>query len=387
MKFAQTQTTTLTLKVASLEQQLREAQTWMRVAADVDETPSLIITPSEPADTEHALPEVLPIKQYDDLEISFRELQLSLQSLRNRTALSSYDQILTPTLERLNDYLEDARVELEIRLTDSTHIMRTEEGAKLLERKGDDLRHDIDELERVLVAQEKETQELLPQRSSDIPSILPSTPPSPPTKTSPLVSSWTSFLPISRPSSPAPPPTFGDVMSTHLPAIRRQRSLTSSGLEAKKKESTDSPFPSTLPLDPASINSTTLSKPKPTNPALLEGLNLRIALPSALPPGNGLGEGRQRTTSLLGFGPAPRGPFAGTRVGSYKYAYNLKNTHSRTASLSNGSSSSLGLAGSSNGFSSLRIPSDTDSESAVDLNEKVEDGGEVSGGEDSDGVE
>ncbi|KAF9053732.1 hypothetical protein BDZ89DRAFT_1056303 [Hymenopellis radicata] len=106
-----------------------------------DDTPTIELTPSsdslptpsmeEGSSVERNLPEVPPSlpsphrllaelskvsRRYDNIQRAFRDCHLALQDLKQ--SLHEGSPILQTATERLNDYTEDARVELEIRIAD-----------------------------------------------------------------------------------------------------------------------------------------------------------------------------------------------------------------------------------------------------------------------------
>lgn len=268
--------------------------------------------------------------RYDDVQRGLRDCQLALKELMKTleeppsTSSSSpvdMPSVLRKAVERLIDFNEDARVELEIRIADEERVasgyeallsipgaMSQPDDAKMDEnemvtevhafvdgsdrvvakatqqfsQKLDDLQHDIASIKRTL-------HELALSTSED--SLSPSaTVPSAKTTASPSWSAWTpSFLSPPRSTSPAPP-TFGSVMTS--PRLRH-----SSSFSHPRERSND---------DPASD--------------LLASLGLRIVVPARSPTyayGSGLGASptgpphpgqpgpRQRTTSgmfMLGLG-------------------------------------------------------------------------------------
>ncbi|KAL7283746.1 hypothetical protein ACG7TL_003183 [Trametes sanguinea] len=264
--------------------------------------------------------------RYDNVQRGFRDCHLALKELKKAlseipspatTPASEMHALLRKAVDRLGDFNEDARVELEIRIADEERVASGYEAllsipgamshsdesenvdtAQMLKdisafvegtdravakatqsfgQKLDDLEHDIASIKRTL-------HELALSSSED---SLSATAPSARTSTSPSWSSWTpSFL--SPPRSTSPAPTFGSVMTS--PRLRHSSSFTRSR-EASASES-------------------------PTDP--LASLGLRIAVPSPVrsPTYGGLSAGaasggpqragpRQRTTSgmfMLGLG-------------------------------------------------------------------------------------
>ncbi|KAH9852781.1 hypothetical protein C2E23DRAFT_825296 [Lenzites betulinus] len=266
--------------------------------------------------------------RYDDVQRGFRDCHLALKELKKSlsdlpppptVSASDMHTLLQKAVDRLGDFNEDARVELEIRIADEERIasgyeallsipgalahaddVENVDANEMLKevrafvdgtdrvvgkathafaQKLDDLEHDIASIKRTL-------HELALASSED--PLLSAPASSARTTTSPKWSAWTpSFLSPPRATSPAP--TFGSVMTS--PRLRHSSSFT---------RPRDSPVES--PVDP------------------LSGLGLRIAVPSPVrsPVYGGLGVGagagaggpqragpRQRTTSgmfMLGLG-------------------------------------------------------------------------------------
>jgi hypothetical protein len=188
--------------------------------------------------------------RYDELQRAFRDCHLALRELSQmlQTVPPSTSSLPTPALQtilsRLDDFNEDARVELEIRIADEERVARgyatllavpgaiasaaeaqDVEGAvrafiegrdatvaraqSLFARKRDDLEHDIAALKRAV---HEFPQAQMP--SSPSPSSRPTTP-----ATTNTPSSWTSIAAglfvsgtSSRPASPSP--TFGAVVTS-----------------------------------------------------------------------------------------------------------------------------------------------------------------------------
>lgn len=234
------------------------------------------------------LAELTQVKhRYDDLQQAFRDCHLALQDLTKRisspnTSLPSKQGVSVPilrtALERLDDYTEDARVELEIRTADETLLTRgfetilsvpgalssssstspvtdhhgiddhhdaptqseielqvvsfvtgTDEAVQKalrgFSKKLEDIQHDVASLKRVIHD---------PDLGSLSPVPDPATPPPP-------GSGWSSWIRSSpgrspTPSSTSPAPTFGNIMTSprlrHSPSlINTKRSQVSSGAE------------------------------------------------------------------------------------------------------------------------------------------------------------
>lgn len=217
--------------------------------------------------------------RYDYLQRAFRDCHLTLKNLKNDVAsispVTETIAILQSAIQRLDDFNEDARVEVEIRITDEELTTRgyqtllavpgaiaddTEQvdvevrirafvdgtvqtiarATEQLTRKLDDLQHDIATVKRSL----HDLPELDLQR--------PSTP-----QPSANWSSWTHILGGPRSASPAPP-TFGTVMTSP----RTRHSLLQTQLYSGPKSS--------IEIAPASAR----SRPDP-----FESLGLRIPMP------------------------------------------------------------------------------------------------------------
>lgn len=253
------------------------------------------------------LPDLAKVKcRYDTLQRQFRDCHLALrdlQSLLSRSSASPTSRlapsILQAALSRLDDYNEDARVELEIRIADEELTLRgytallsipdalpsdpkmldsleakvinfingEEPGVRkalnVFGKKADDLLHDIAVLRQII-------QEYPTQVASS----------SQPLQEPPNVSSsWSSWIlgPRSPPAS-TPPPTFGNVMTT--PRLRHSSSTT---FPTKRLDSVD-PF---------------------------AGLGLRVPMPLTLS-GNDMSqkgnEKRDRTVSMFMLGLGARSP-------------------------------------------------------------------------------
>ncbi|EJD05769.1 uncharacterized protein FOMMEDRAFT_145188 [Fomitiporia mediterranea MF3/22] len=190
-------------------------------------------------------------ERYADAQRSLRDCHLSLQGLKQSSSLASASSnILDSVIERLSDYCEDARVELEIRIADEERIAKgyqallsipgalsgevNEEGMvrqiegfldgsdpavhraqDVLRRKLDDLQHDIASVKQVV-------------HCTSSPILIPDDiPPKHEEQPRPTASSWASWtgsiLTPSRSSSPAP--TFGTVVTS--PRLRHSSSSRS----------------------------------------------------------------------------------------------------------------------------------------------------------------
>ncbi|KAF7965229.1 hypothetical protein HWV62_44913 [Athelia sp. TMB] len=237
--------------------------------------------------------------RYDELQRAFRECHQTLKNLQDsieNVSGASGIVILKTATQRLDDFNEDVRVEVEIRIADEELTIKGYETlltipgaladdaeqdavegrikafvdgseksvAKAMQqfnRKLDDLQHDVASIKLALHELPEETE----------PAHHPSPPPTP------GWGSWTSLLGAApRPVSPAPP-TFGTVMTT--PRLRHSSSFTkpqTPGPGRKSSISIHDPNPNTrVSSDPYA------------------SLGLRIPMPS-------------HTPSSLGFGTPPR---------------------------------------------------------------------------------
>lgn len=244
-------------------------------------------------------------QRYDGLQRFFRDCDLALKDLRRELASLSDNlemtMVVQTAVERLRDFNEDARVELEIRISDEERICAgystllsipgalaeevdaseleneiqafvegTDKGVakatQQLTRKLEDLQHDIASIKLTVheLASSAEEQQSSPdgQQSQN------------------GWSSWTGgLLGSSRPSSPAPA-TFGSVMTSprlrHSPSLSRmssQRSLTDPD---NSNSSHNSPFTNlglripmpahVLPRRPSTLSASGLGKPAPGGP-------------------------------------------------------------------------------------------------------------------------
>lgn len=247
------------------------------------------------------------MSRYDDLQKSFRECHTALRELKKSLASIPHGDtvdLVRITVQRLDDFNEDTRVELEIRNADE---QRTAQAFQtLLKVKGAiPNEEEMSDLERKITAfvegTDKSVSRAMQQFSQklddlthDIASIkafihdLPDNVPEPSRSSGGWSTFTTSILgqrPHSRPVSPAP--TFGSVMTT--PRLRHTPSLP----HLRKS-------PTQELLDP------------------LAGLRLRIPIPSPIPVSSAPPIARpssrqQRTVSgmhMLGFG--PRGSLLGS---------------------------------------------------------------------------
>ncbi|KAI0823572.1 hypothetical protein BC628DRAFT_1324734 [Trametes gibbosa] len=266
--------------------------------------------------------------RYDNVQRGFRDCHLALKGLRKSLSdlpvssrAPTYDlhALLRTAVDRLGDFNEDARVELEIRIADEERVASgyeallsipgalahaddaenvdsnqmleeirafvdgtdraVEKATQSFSQKLDDLEHDIASIKRTL-------HELALSSSED--SLLSAPASSPRTTTSPKWSGWTpSFLNPPRSTSPAP--TFGSVMTS--PRLRHSSSFT-----RPRDSHIDSP------TDPLANLGLRITVPSPVRSPVYGGLSAG--------PGSGLGGPprtvpRQRTTSgmfMLGLG-------------------------------------------------------------------------------------
>lgn len=255
--------------------------------------------------------------RYDDLQRAFRDCHLTLKDLQASIAAAAPATatiaLLKTATQRLDDFNEDARVEVEIRIADEELTIRGYEtllavpgaiaddaehaavkdriGAfvggtekpvaramEQLRRKLDDLQHDVASVKFALHA--------LPE---DVP-------PRPQTPQTPGWSSWTSILGGSpRPVSPAPP-TFGTVMTT--PRLRHTASLTQPHLPLPSPGS----HKSSAPPDPYASLGLRIPMPSHTHAHTPSSPSLGLGLPSSRG-GNGAARSRALSTMYtLGLG-------------------------------------------------------------------------------------
>ncbi|KDQ13162.1 hypothetical protein BOTBODRAFT_396929 [Botryobasidium botryosum FD-172 SS1] len=200
--------------------------------------------------------------RYDSVQRSFRDCNVTLTALKSDintnftspptqpTSVSS--EVLRTAVGRLEDFNEDARVELEIRIADEARLAKgyetvlsvpgalvnEKERRKLVaevtafvegtseqlvkaqetfKRKLDDLQHDIAALKLAIH-----------ENVLDQPTSVEAAPPQPVQPTPQRWSSWTpTFLSPSRPTSPSPTATFGSVMTSHRSSTSSLRSPSS----------------------------------------------------------------------------------------------------------------------------------------------------------------
>ncbi|KIL67135.1 hypothetical protein M378DRAFT_329900 [Amanita muscaria Koide BX008] len=240
----------------------------------------LNLSESLPPSQHHLLAQLAEVShRYDEMQRAFHDCHFALDGLKKSLPSTSSghpisSDALNMALERLNDYVEDARVELEIRIADEALLSRgyqtllsvsgamsfpapsaadgsiylpseveleieafvhgTEPGIQKaqdsLTNKLFDVQHDIAVLKRVIHDQEVPSIQR-PQLSPSLSPLLKPVPASAPVA-SEMNSGWKSWLrgPSSRPSSPAP--TFGDVMTS--PQLRHSPSLGGAGRTMRK---------------------------------------------------------------------------------------------------------------------------------------------------------
>ncbi|KAM6500160.1 hypothetical protein JOM56_003174, partial [Amanita muscaria] len=240
----------------------------------------LNLSESLPPPQHHLLAQLAEVShRYDEKQRAFHDCHFALDGLKKSLPSTSSghpisSDALNMALERLNDYVEDARVELEIRIADEALLSRgyqtllsvsgamsfpapsaadvsiylpseveleieafvhgTEPGIQKaqdsLTNKLFDVQHDIAVLKRVIHDQEVPSIQR-PQLSPSLSPLLRPVPASAPVA-SEMNSGWKSWLrgPSSRPSSPAP--TFGDVMTS--PQLRHSPSLGGAGRTMRK---------------------------------------------------------------------------------------------------------------------------------------------------------
>lgn len=320
-------------------------------------TPDAQTTPQLKPSEEESHPLLMKLQhvkyRYDEMSRAFRDCHLALQALHRdlqQTSDVPVDvssiAILRTAVERLQDFNEDARVELEIRISDEERLMHGYTALLLLPaairdsnaeadaarfitgddervvralasftRKRSEVEHDVAEVKRVLHSlRAGNLEDYTPNSSPGIPTadVLPS----PPTRGWP---SWAGgLLPGSRPSSPAPP-TFGSLMTT--PRLRHSGSAASlqpnvSGSLSNRRVSTPAlPF-----LDERSPPSFAPSQ----SPFTRLGLELKVSMPAEVimpqTPGSALSSTPKptmlrpsysslfRQSSMLGLGGPSRSP-------------------------------------------------------------------------------
>ncbi|KAK0463491.1 uncharacterized protein EV420DRAFT_1760786 [Desarmillaria tabescens] len=200
-------------------------------------------------------------RRYDDMQRAFRDCHHALQELKNQLSATNSSQVLYTATERLNDYAEDARVELEIRIADEALLVHgfetilTVPGA-LADKSGEsptlkEVEAQIDAFISGSDPAVKRAQQILSQKLDDIqhdiaaikraihdPDLLSPIPPSP----SSAATGWMSWT--SRPSSPSAT-TFGSVMTN--PKLRQAQSMN---FQTRKDPYTNLGLRVSMPLSP-----------------------------------------------------------------------------------------------------------------------------------------
>ncbi|KAF7309249.1 hypothetical protein MIND_00295200 [Mycena indigotica] len=299
-------------------------------------------------------------ERYAELQNAFKKCHLVLQELKGRLQAQApqtqtqKDLVLNAALERLHDYTEDARVELEICVADGEVVRRGWEAIAVgdiqhrqedvsnekghneinafveretrvqagFRRKVVDVEHDVEILKRLMDGEldQVDLEGEMHSPVSPTPSISPS-------------SSTPTFSNIKRPSSPytysynyTPPgpgeaQTFGSLM-TSPNSLRREASVGS-----LRREANGSPSSTRVSLSALSTPARTRPKTEARSP--FEGLGLRVPMPAfvggnhvASPSGLGLAKEpvRQRTVSgvfMLGLGSAGERAARGRRPSGF----------------------------------------------------------------------
>lgn len=292
--------------------------------------PTPIIEPGDPKRRE-LLEKLSRVKsRYDDMQKAFRECHTTLKELTK--SLSSVPRsdtvnLVRITVQRLDDFNEDIRVELEIRSADeerATQAFQTllsVNGAITSEEEIGDLEQKItafvEGTDKLVSRAMQQFSQKLDDLTHDISSIkafihdLPNSVSEPPKSSGTWTTFTTSFFgqrPPSRPVSPAP--TFGSVMTT--PRLRHTPSLP----QLRKSPTQES-------FDP------------------LAGLHLRIPIPSPIPVPSSPPIARppsrqQRPASgmhMLGFG--PRGGLLGSPNASRRTSLAQATVIEKTAEATN----------------------------------------------------
>ncbi|KAG7097597.1 hypothetical protein E1B28_004933 [Marasmius oreades] len=291
-------------------------------------------------------------KRYDDLQRSFRDCHLALQDLRKQKSGMLPEHLFHVTVDRLDDFAEDARVELEIRVADEALMMqgyetmlslpsavstlpvhtRTASGESIAttptlhelemqiqafisgsdpvvhkarhnsEHKLADVQHDIAKLKLAIHE---------PPNSGELQSELAEHPllsSHSPSQNSGGWASWLSSSTSSRSSSPGPAPTFGNVMTT--PRLRHASSIN------RLKQQVSSPSrDANHDYNPFSSLGLKIAMPSINNSGSTISGNPAISFPSQNS-SSPMTSHRIRTVSMLGLGrPGPGRPGSGaTRV-------------------------------------------------------------------------
>lgn len=256
--------------------------------------------------------------RYDEIQRQFNDCSMTLQEMK-RLLLDSPEKpsFLPAVMERLYDYCEDSRVELEIRISDEERIIKgyqtllsvpgalsdeideaetrrdieafvdgsdpaVHRAQDMMQRKLEDLQHDIASVKHALHESQTSPSEEDSKQGADGVSI-------------PEPSSWTSwtgsFLSSSR--SPSPAPSFGAVMTS--PRLRH--SSSSQRLQVRRDSYTNShspfnalglriPMPSSISTRPSrpSISHTPSRPGDMTRPRVISNafnLGIRGGLPQA----------------------------------------------------------------------------------------------------------
>ncbi|KAL5511702.1 hypothetical protein ACEPAH_4920 [Sanghuangporus vaninii] len=186
-------------------------------------------------------------ERYADMQRSFRDCHLALQNLQHASIDAANPNILNIAIERLSDYCEDARVELEIRISDEERIAKgfqtllsvpgafsdevneqevlrqietfldgsdpaVQRSQEILKRKLDDLEHDIASIKHTM---HSSASPMLASEDLQEPTNV---------QNNSGWMSWTgSILGSSR--SPSPAPSFGAIMTS--PRLRHSSSTRS----------------------------------------------------------------------------------------------------------------------------------------------------------------
>lgn len=256
------------------------------------------------------------VHRYDDLQRSFRDCHISLQHLKEAArSLPQNPAFYQVAIERLDDYCEDARVELEIRIADEERIARGYEtilsvkgalsgevdeagmrskiedfiegidptvrkAVTSLKHKLDDLQHDIASVKQ---AMHDPASLDASQEAREVPES--------PRRASSSWAAWTgSILTGSRSPSPASPATFGTVMTS--PRLRHSSSFVRNRSDSNPSQSPLASLglriamPSQLQTMPAPVNPLHRGGPRPRVSSNMFGLGI----------GGGLLPGSRRTS-------------------------------------------------------------------------------------------
>ena len=186
-------------------------------------------------------------ERYSDMQRSFRDCHLALQDLKQSSTGAPNSSILNVAIERLSDYCEDARVELEIRISDEERIAKGFQtllsipGALSNEVNEQEVTQQIEAFLDGTDATVQRSQDILKRKLDDLEHDIASIKYAMHTPTSPAFSpqdlkeqgnsqsstSWTtwtgSILGSSR--APSPAPSFGTIMTS--PRLRHSSSTRS----------------------------------------------------------------------------------------------------------------------------------------------------------------